>query len=118
MFDICTGSGCIAVALAKSLAFPDVSGCDISDDALRIAGTNAAGQKVKVDFFKADALNLATEESVYDIIVSNPPYVMENEKAEMSHNVLDFEPGIALFVPDNDALRFYTAIAAYAEKRT
>lgn len=116
VFDICTGSGCIAVALAKSLAFSDVSGCDISDDALRIAEANAAGQKVKVDFFKADALNLATDESVYDIIVSNPPYVMENEKAEMSHNVLDFEPGIALFVPDNDALKFYTAIAAYAEK--
>lgn len=115
VLDVCTGSGCIAVALAKSLDFPHVTGIDISDDALAVARENSSLQKVKVDFAKADALNLPTDEQKYDIIVSNPPYVMESEKATMYRNVLDFEPSIALFVPDGDALKFYKAIAAYAK---
>lgn len=114
VLDVCTGSGCIAVALAKALNFPVVKGIDISDAALRVAKENAALQKVRVDFEKADALSLADDGEKYDIIVSNPPYVMDSEKSQMDRNVLDHEPALALFVPDNDALRFYKAIARYA----
>lgn len=114
VLDVCTGSGCIAVALAKALNFPVVKGIDISDAALRVAKENAALQKVRVDFEKADALSLADDGEKYDIIVSNPPYVMDSEKSQMDRNVLDHEPALALFVPDSDALRFYKAIARYA----
>ena len=116
VLDVCTGSGCIAVALAKSLNFPSVTGIDISDAALAVARGNASDQKVKVDFRKADALKLIPSDGQYDIIVSNPPYVMESEKQEMDKNVLDHEPHIALFVPDNDALKFYKAIATYSRE--
>lgn len=116
VLDVCTGSGCIAVALAKSLNFPSVTGIDISDAALAVARENASDQKVKVDFRKADALNLTPADGQYDIIVSNPPYVMESEKQEMDKNVLDHEPHLALFVPDNDALKFYKAIATYSHE--
>lgn len=116
VLDICTGSGCIAVALARSLNFPEVSGIDISDDALAIARANADALKVKVNFSKADALSLPEIENTFDIIVSNPPYVLESEKSGMDKNVLDHEPHIALFVPDNDGLKFYKAIALYAKR--
>lgn len=116
VLDVCTGSGCIAVALAKSLNFPSVTGIDISEAALAVASGNASDQKVKVDFRKADALSLTPADGQYDIIVSNPPYVMESEKQEMDKNVLDHEPHIALFVPDNDALKFYKAIATYSRE--
>ena len=116
VLDICTGSGCIAVALARSLNFPEVSGIDISDDALAIARANADALKVKVNFSKADALSLPEIENTFDIIVSNPPYVLESEKSGMAKNVLDHEPHIALFVPDNDGLKFYKAIALYAKR--
>lgn len=116
VLDICTGSGCIAVALARSLNFPEVSGIDISDDALAIASANADALKVKVNFSKADALSLPEIENTFDIIVSNPPYVLESEKSGMDKNVLDHEPHIALFVPDNDGLKFYKAIALYAKR--
>lgn len=116
VLDVCTGSGCIAVALAKSLNFPSVTGIDISEAALAVARGNASDQKVKVDFRKADALSLTPADGQYDIIVSNPPYVMESEKQEMDKNVLDHEPHIALFVPDNDALKFYKAIATYSRE--
>lgn len=116
VFDVCTGSGCIAVALAKALDFPVVDASDISDKALTVAKENASLQKVTVNFFKADALNLTdNSEERYDIIVSNPPYVMESEKAQMDRNVLDYEPALALFVPDDDALKFYKAIATFAK---
>lgn len=116
VLDVCTGSGCIAVALAKALDFPVVDATDISDKALTVAKENASLQKVKVNFFKADALNLTDNgEERYDIIVSNPPYVMESEKARMDRNVLDYEPALALFVPDDDALKFYKAIAIFAK---
>lgn len=116
VLDVCTGSGCIAVALAKALDFPVVDATDISDKALTVARENASLQKVTVNFFKADALNLTDNgEERYDIIVSNPPYVMESEKAQMDRNVLDYEPALALFVPDNDALKFYKAIATFAK---
>lgn len=115
VLDVCTGSGCIAVALAKFLNFPQVTAIDISQPALAIARENAALQKVKVTFETADALDLGkTLTGKYDIIVSNPPYVMESEKSAMDRNVLDHEPGLALFVPDSDPLKFYKAIATYA----
>lgn len=117
VLDVCTGSGCIAVALAKTLKFPEVTAIDISAEVLDVARKNAADLKVDVDFVRRDALQLASyaAASKYDIIVSNPPYVMDSEKTAMERNVLDHEPHLALFVPDSDPLRFYKAIATYAE---
>lgn len=115
VLDVCTGSGCIAVALARNLPFAQVEAIDISGDALDVACSNAASLKVKVSFRQADALRLPSEqEPRFDIVVSNPPYVLDSERVEMSANVLDHEPHIALFVPDSDPLRFYLSIAAYA----
>lgn len=114
VLDICTGSGCIALALAKSLSFPTVTAIDISDAALDVARTNAELLKVKIDFIHADALNLGEGKERYDIIVSNPPYIMDSEMKDMDANVLDHEPHLALFVPDSDSLKFYKAIASYA----
>ena len=115
VLDVCTGSGCIAVALAKFMNFPQVTAIDISQPALAIARENATLQKVKVKFETADALDLGkTLTGKYDIIVSDPPYVMESEKSAMDSNVLDHEPALALFVPDRDPLKFYKAIATYA----
>lgn len=114
VLDVCTGSGCIAVALAKTLKFPEVSAIDISDAALKIASENASIQKVKIDLRKEDALALPDLKDEFDLIVSNPPYVMESEKKGIDKNVLDHEPHIALFVPDSDPLKFYTAIADFA----
>ncbi len=114
VMDICTGSGCIAIALAKNLAFSTVNAIDISDDALSVAQENAVEQKVSVNFHKADALKLESESGKYDIIVSNPPYVLEKEKAVMDANVLNYEPHLALFVPDNEPLKFYKPISEYA----
>lgn len=116
VLDVCTGSGCIAIALARSLPFSDVDAVDISDDALAVARANAANLKVKVDFGKRDALTMVPDGKTYDIIVSNPPYVGESEKADMDRRVLDYEPALALFVPDDDPLRFYKTIGAYAFK--
>lgn len=117
ILDLCTGSGCIAYALAD--AFPDaqVFACDLSEAALAIA----CKQRVKLPgarpvFFKADVLgNPPAGLPKFDLIVSNPPYVMESERAEMRPNVLDYEPAEALFVPDDDPLRFYAAIRRWAD---
>lgn len=112
VLDVCTGSGCIAVALAVNLNFPNVKAIDISVPALKVARNNAAARKVKIDFREADALKpLPYPDSSFDIIVSNPPYIAESERSAMDANVLDHEPHLALFVPDSDPLRFYTAIA-------
>jgi len=116
ILDICTGSGCIAWSLAA--AFPEamVYGCDLSDAALRYA----CKQRVKVHgakpiFFSADVLAAPPAGlPKFDVIVSNPPYICESERAAMRPNVLGFEPAEALFVPDDDPLRFYDAIAAWA----
>lgn len=117
VLDVCTGSGCIAVSLARSLPFSRVTALDISDDALAVARDNADSLKVKVDFLKADALALPAPDSAkYDIVVSNPPYVTERERAQIAPSVLDYEPGLALFVPDRDPLLFYRAIGEYAFK--
>lgn len=117
VLDCGTGSGCIAIALARNLRFPTVDAIDISDDALAIARENAVALGVKVNFMHGDMLALKTPSSpVYDIIVSNPPYICDMERSEMDSRVLDYEPSQALFVPDDDSLRFYRAVAAYAVK--
>lgn len=115
VLDLCTGSGCIAVSLARALRFPVVEAVDLSGEALEVARENARRLKVKVTLSCRDVLTLGRGvQERYDIIVSNPPYVLESERVNMEANVLDHEPEMALFVPDDDALRFYKAIAEYA----
>lgn len=117
VMDFCTGSGCIAVALARGLKFPIVDAVDISSDALAVARENAASLKVKVSFRQEDVMTLVPPvEPLYDIIVSNPPYITDRERADMERNVLDYEPEIALFVPDSEPLRYYEPIGVYALK--
>lgn len=115
VLDLCTGSGCIAVALARNLKFAQIAALDLSSKALAVAAENVKALKVKVNLKLGDALQLKDETSPkYDIIVSNPPYIAESERASMDSNVVDHEPQMALFVPDSDPLRFYHAIARYA----
>lgn len=115
VLDLCTGSGCIAVALARNLKFAQITAIDLSSKALAVAAENVKALKVKVNLKLGDALQLKDETSPkYDIIVSNPPYIAESERASMDSNVVDHEPQMALFVPDSDPLRFYHAIARYA----
>ncbi len=113
VLDMGTGSGCIAISLARALKFAQVDAFDISQDALAVARENAADLKVKVRLFQSDML-APQPAARYDIIVSNPPYICWSEREAMERNVLDYEPGQALFVPDNDPLLFYKAIAPYA----
>lgn len=108
--DFCTGSGCIAITLKKELPHSEVSAYDISGKALELARTNAIQNDAVVNFIQQDILKEFPISTPCDIIVSNPPYVCENEKSEMRKNVLDFEPHIALFVSDNDPLVFYKRI--------
>ena len=115
ILDICTGSGCIAITLGLNIPNSEVTGWDISEDALRIAQGNVEMLKagnVRIEY--QDALMLPKVAEAADIIVSNPPYICEKEKADMEKNVLEHEPSIALFVPDEDPLKFYRAIAEYA----
>lgn len=117
VLDCGTGSGCIAIPLARTLPFASVTAIDVSPDVLRVATENAKLLKAKVKIEECDILTLKPgvgEGKYYDIIVSNPPYVLESEKSEMESNVLDHEPALALFVPDDDPLRFYRPIAEYA----
>lgn len=114
VLDICTGTGCIAVTLAKEWADAQVTAWDLSDDALSLAQENAHRCGVAVDFERKDALHIETEQRQWDLIVSNPPYVCESEKQAMAVNVLQYEPAMALFVPDDDPLRFYRAIGQFA----
>ena len=111
ILDIGTGSGCIAVSLAKLLDGAEVAGWDISDEALQVAGRNAVRNGAEVAFSQKDVLTVLPEKGGYDVIVSNPPYIAEKEKVDMEANVLDWEPSIALFVPDEDPLLFYRKIA-------
>ena len=111
VLDIGTGSGCIAISLANSLQEPQVEAWDVSDNALQVAQGNAAKNQVEVRFLKRDVLTTEPQASDLDILVSNPPYIMDEEKREMDANVLDWEPGLALFVQDNDPLLFYRKIA-------
>ena len=122
ILDIGTGSGCIAITLALELPDANVSAWDISDEALRIASENAKRLGASVTFEHRDVLSISLTShlspltSHYDLIVSNPPYICRQETDGMAQNVLDYEPHLALFVPDNDPLLFYRAIAQYATK--
>ncbi len=109
-----TGSGCIACTLALDVPQSEVTAWDVSPAAIRRAQANAASLGAKVDIVHRDMLSLPTENSCWDVIVSNPPYVLESERADMERNVVGYEPQEALFVPDADALRFYRALATYA----
>ena len=115
ILDIGTGSGCIAISLAKKLPEAEVHAWDISEAALEVAKQNNAQLKATVHFEQHDILTYqATGEEAFDLIISNPPYITESEKAEMEANVLAWEPSIALFVPDNDPLLFYRRIGELA----
>lgn len=112
LLDIGTGSGCIAISLDKSLPDTKVDAWDVSEEALTIARANNEELNACVTFMQKDVLTVEpTKGPMYDVIVSNPPYVTEAEKREMEANVLDWEPELALFVPDEDPLRFYRRIA-------
>jgi release factor glutamine methyltransferase len=117
IWDVGTGSGCIAIALAKRFPQAGVKAFDVSEKALATARLNAINNKVKVDFVCDDVLypqSLAWYQPV-DLVISNPPYICECEKVSMERNVLDYEPATALFVPDNDPLLFYRQILMLAK---
>ena len=127
VLDVGTGSGCIAITLALEMPQAKVTAWDISEKALSIAKTNAKALGAKVTFEQQDILKLGEQNislssfhfplsSKFDLIVSNPPYVCQKEAATMERHVLEHEPHLALFVPDDDPLRFYRAIARYAKE--
>src|SRR5574344_161521 len=117
LLDIGTGSGCIAITLALEMPKARVSAWDISDDALNIAKENAKSLEASIEFEKQDALIAYLSKGIiqeWDVIVSNPPYICDKERDSMDANVLYYEPSMALFVPNDDPLKFYMAIAKYA----
>lgn len=114
VLDIGTGSGCIAISLQKNLSRASVFGWDISDKALTVAALNNKKNSVNVIFNQVDILSDYPNNEHFDVIVSNPPYVLDSEKSDMHTNVLDYEPHTALFVSDNDPLLFYNRIADVA----
>ena len=115
VMDVGTGSGCIAISLARALKFAQVNAIDISAEALRIAQDNAQALKTRVAFMQADVLTMPLWPArSLDIVVSNPPYICQSEQAQMERNVLDYEPASALFVPDDDPLVFYRSIVLQA----
>ena len=114
ILDIGTGSGCIAISLAKNLPNAKVSALDISNDALEVARENAKLNNVNIEFIHTDIFEYNSEKK-YNVIVSNPPYVLESEKSQMKQNVLDFEPGLALFVKDIEPLKYYTEIFNFSQ---
>lgn len=118
ILDIGTGSGCIPVSLVNNLSSAKVSGLDVSKEALKVAKQNAERHNVDVTFLETDILKWKTtlQNSKFDIIVSNPPYVREQEKELMKLNVLDNEPHLALFVEDNNPLLFYKTICEFAKQ--
>ena len=111
ILDIGTGSGCIPISLARFMNAAELEAWDISEGALEMARRNADCNDVNVLFSKQNVLEAVPSASHYDVIVSNPPYITEKEKVDMEANVLDWEPSIALFVPDSDPLLFYRKIA-------
>ena len=114
VLDIGTGTGCIAIALSKNLSNANLTAWDISEEALKIAQKNSKQNNVNVAFQQQDILEIDALPGSYDIIVSNPPYVRKQERVEMHQNVLDHEPGLALFVEDENPLVFYEKIASLA----
>lgn len=121
ILDIGTGSGCIAITLKKLLNKSQVYALDVSEEALKTAKRNAIRNRAPITFFQKDILTPSeTADSIeeeFDIIVSNPPYIMEKEKADMEANVLDYEPSLALFVPDDNPLLYYHRITLFAEQK-
>lgn len=117
MLDIGTGSGCIPISLKLSIPLSDVAACDISGPALEVAKKNAQHLKADIHFSQIDFLNPAEHNKLgtYDVIVSNPPYIPISEKEKLHDNVKNHEPGLALFVPDSDALIFYRVIALFGK---
>ncbi|MDR9457913.1 MAG: peptide chain release factor N(5)-glutamine methyltransferase [Salegentibacter sp.] len=116
LLDIGTGSGCIAISLAKNLPEAEIFAMDISAEALETARLNAANNKVVINLAETDVLKLEKLEQNFNIIVSNPPYVRELEKTDMQPNVIDYEPETALYVKDDDPLIFYRKITGLAQK--
>lgn len=118
ILDIGSGSGCIAISLKKNIPQAIVKALDISPEALILAADNTRENSVEIEFIQADILALPSDfiANFFDVIVSNPPYVCNSEKALMSKNVLDYEPHLALFVKDEDPLLFYKSIAEFALK--
>ena len=119
ILDVGTGSGCIAIALKKTIPLAEVWGCDLSDKALNVARRNGSELDVRVDFQQLDFLDDAQQKQLptVHVLVSNPPYVPLKDKEEMKPNVLEFEPHAALFVDNNDPLLFYKAIARFGHHR-
>ena len=120
ILDVGTGSGCIAITLAAEIPEAEVTAWDLSEEALTVARENAKRTDVHVSFEQVDALHLTSDilhqtSGVYDLIVSNPPYICNKERAKMEANVLEHEPHTALFVSDDDPLLFYRAIAQYGQ---
>lgn len=116
ILDIGTGSGCIAISLAKNLPNAKVFALDVCKDAIKTAKQNAIDNDVEVEFIEADILDYDFDDMQFDVVVSNPPYVREMEKEAMSANVLNHEPHLALFVKDDDALLFYRKINEHSKK--
>ncbi len=118
MIDLGTGSGCIPIATKNHRQTWNITATDISAEAIKIAQKNSTHLKLDVDYLVHSMLEEFPSDAKFDVIVSNPPYVLESDKKEMHKNVLDFEPGTALFVPDADPLLFYKAISAFAGKHS
>lgn len=117
ILDLCTGSGCIAIALSKAMPKAQIFGVDISEKALAVARENTTNNQAAVTFCQCDILSdtLPLPYEKYDVIISNPPYICYSEESLMHRNVLDYEPREALFVSDNDPLIFYRTIGKYAQ---
>lgn len=119
ILDVGTGSGCIALALKKRMPKAEVWGCDVSDEALNIARRNGAALNIRVDFQRVNILDQDQWNNLppFDIIVSNPPYIAQNEQGKMHPNVVQYEPHAALFVPDENPLLFYEILARFGNKK-
>lgn len=114
LMDIGTGSGAIAVSLAKLIEGARVTAVDVSEDALAVASENAAANDAKVEFVRADIFAYEPTPESLDVVVSNPPYIPESERSQMARNVVGYEPSLALFVPDHSPIMFYQRIADVA----
>jgi len=115
IIDLGTGTGCIAIALAKAFPNAEVNGVDISEQALALAQENAENANIKNVHFMKDDINALSINGYFDIIISNPPYITTAEKSQMRKNVLDWEPHKALFVPDEDELLFHRSISKFSD---
>jgi len=119
VLDIGTGSGCIPIAIKKNCPGANITSVDISEDALAVAKMNATANEAEINLLRMDILDRQqwTNLGTYDLIISNPPYIPQSEKETMDKNVVAFEPGEALFVPDEDPLIFYRCIAALGKTK-